>query len=138
MTKTLIAAAVGMAGKSIYSAADRRVANALIPMVFSQDPRQVAQLARLVEENAVAKRVFNRMTTTLATANDQVQRTFDREQKAQERQQGNRPARASGGAVNLNALAKVAKKHVTTSTEQLLNQNDDTVARALEIANKNI
>jgi len=38
----------------------------------------------------------------------------------------------------LNALAKVAKKHVTTSTEQLLNQNDDTVARALEIANKNI
>jgi hypothetical protein len=51
---------------------------------------------------------------------------------------GNRPARASGGAVNLNALAKVAKKHVTTSTEQLLNQNDDTVARALEIANKNI
>ena len=51
---------------------------------------------------------------------------------------GNRPARASGGAVNLNALAKMAKKHVTSSTEQLLNQNDDTVAKALEIANRHI
>ena len=50
----------------------------------------------------------------------------------------NRPARASGGAVNLNALAKMAKKHVTSSTEQLLNQNDDTVAKALEIANRHI
>jgi hypothetical protein len=49
-----------------------------------------------------------------------------------------RPARASGGAVNLNALAKMAKKHVTSSTEQLLNQNDDTVAKALEIANRHI
>jgi len=134
LTKMLIAAAVGAAGKTIYGAADRRVANALIPMVFSQDPRQVAQLARLVEENAVAKRVFNRMTTTLATAYDQNQRRIEREEK----QQGQRPARASGGAVNLNALAKMAKKHVTSNTEQLLNQNDDTVAKALEVANRHI
>jgi hypothetical protein len=51
---------------------------------------------------------------------------------------GNRPARARGGAVNLHALAKAAKKHVTTSTEQLLNEHDDTVAKALEVANKHI
>jgi len=51
---------------------------------------------------------------------------------------GNRPGRATGGAVNLHALAKAAKKHVTTSTESLLNEHDDTVAKALEIANKHI
>lgn len=51
---------------------------------------------------------------------------------------GGRPARATGGAVNLSALAKAAKKHVTTSTEALLNEHDDTVAKALEIANKHI
>ena len=51
---------------------------------------------------------------------------------------GNRPTRATGGAVNLMALSKAAKKHVTRSTEDLLNESDDTVARALEVANKHI
>ena len=51
---------------------------------------------------------------------------------------GNREARATGGAVNLMALSKAAKKHVTRSTEDLLNESDDTVARALEVANKHI
>jgi hypothetical protein len=49
-----------------------------------------------------------------------------------------REARATGGAVNLMALSKAAKKHVTKSTEDLLNEKDDTVARALEIANQHI
>jgi hypothetical protein len=51
---------------------------------------------------------------------------------------GNREGRATGGAVNLMALSKAAKKHVTQSTEGLLNESDDTVAHALEIANKHI
>jgi len=51
---------------------------------------------------------------------------------------GNRPTRATGGAVNLMALSKVAKKHVTRSTEDLLNEDDSTVTRALEVANKHI
>ena len=51
---------------------------------------------------------------------------------------GPREGRATGGAVNLMALSKAAKKHVTRSTEDLLNESDDTVARALEVANKHI
>jgi len=51
---------------------------------------------------------------------------------------GNREGRATGGAVNLMALSKAAKKQVTQSTEALLNESDDTVARALEVANKHI
>ena len=35
-------------------------------------------------------------------------------------------------------LSKAAKKHVTQSTEDLLNESDDTVTRALEIANQHI
>ena len=101
-------------------------------MALSRDPEQVAQLARLIEENAVARRVFNRMNTTLATANDQYVRTLEREQ------QQPRPARATGGAVNLRELAKAAKNHVTSSTEKLLNEHDDTVAKALEVANRHI
>lgn len=130
ITKALIAAGIGAAGKGMYAAADRRVANAMMPMVLSKDPDQVAQLARLVEENAVARRVFNRMNTTLATAYDQHQRTMEREEQ--------RPARATGGAVNLKALAKSAKDHVTSSTEKLLGTDDETVAKALEVANRHI
>jgi hypothetical protein len=54
------------------------------------------------------------------------------------RSTGGRTPRATGGAVNLMALSKAAKKHVTRSTEDLLNESDDTVARALEVANKHI
>lgn len=50
----------------------------------------------------------------------------------------NRSGRATGGAVNLMALSKAAKKHVTKVTEPLLNEHDDTVAHALEVANKHI
>ena len=49
-----------------------------------------------------------------------------------------RTGRATGGAVNLMALAKAAKKHVTQVTEPLLNESDDTVAHALAVAGKNI
>lgn len=49
-----------------------------------------------------------------------------------------RPGRATGGAVNLRELAKTAKNHVTSSTEKLLNEHDDTVAKALEVAGKHI
>ncbi len=49
-----------------------------------------------------------------------------------------RPARATGGAVNLKALAKSAKDHVTSSTEKLLGTDDETVAKALEVANRHI
>jgi hypothetical protein len=36
------------------------------------------------------------------------------------------------------ALSKAAKKHVTRSTEDLLNEDDSTVTRALEVANQHI
>jgi hypothetical protein len=56
----------------------------------------------------------------------------------QEENRGGRTTRATGGAVNLMALSKAAKKQVTKVTEPLLNEHDDTVARALEVANKHI
>ena len=51
---------------------------------------------------------------------------------------GPREKRATGGAVNLMALSKAAKKRVTQVTEPLLNESDDTVAHALAVAGKNI
>lgn len=59
-------------------------------------------------------------------------------EEAQRVSEGDRPARATGGAVNLKALAKSAKDHVTSSTEKLLGTDDETVAKALEVANRHI
>jgi len=60
------------------------------------------------------------------------------EGRPQERNAGGRTNRATGGAVNLMALSKAAKKQVTQVTEPLLNESDDTVAHALEVAGKHI
>jgi len=49
-----------------------------------------------------------------------------------------RPQRATGGAVNLTALANAARKAVTKSTEELLETPDEHVVKALEIANRHI
>ena len=102
--------------------------------------RELLRLSTKMKGDAPARKLSETLVNTVATGSRQpLTQGDERQQEPRELTiPGSRPARASGGAVNLNALAKVAKKHVTTSTEQLLNQNDDTVARALEIANKNI
>ena len=46
--------------------------------------------------------------------------------------------RATGGGVNLMALSKAAKKRVTQVTEPLLDESDDAVAHALEVAQRAI
>jgi hypothetical protein len=63
---------------------------------------------------------------------------YGSEGRPEERRFGGRTTRATGGAVNLMALSKAAKKQVTQVTEPLLNESDDSVAHALEIANKHI
>ena len=59
-------------------------------------------------------------------------------QPIEQRHTGGRTGRATGGAVNLMALSKAAKNYVTQSTEGLLNESDDNVAHALEIANRHV
>lgn len=64
--------------------------------------------------------------------------SLEGQRQQEERLRKNREARATGGAVNLMALSKAAKKKVTQVTEPLLNESDDTVAHALEVAGKHI
>lgn len=56
-------------------------------------------------------------------------------------QESIRPTRATGGRITAESLitaAERAKKEVNKTTEPLLNHDDSTVARALEVANRNI
>ena len=72
------------------------------------------------------------LTSSVAGQKEQEERLAPKERS------GGRIGRATGGPVNLMALSKTAKKHVTQSTKDLLNEDDTTVARALEVANQHI
>jgi hypothetical protein len=125
--KAAVGAVVGAAGQTVLSATERRIASTILPLAVSTDPKDTARLGMLAMRSPVVGDVLNKFSTaitnTITAANDS---------------SAPREARATGGAVNLMALSKAAKKHVTQSTEGLLNESDDTVTRALEVANKHI
>jgi hypothetical protein len=65
--------------------------------------------------------------------------------RAAEIEQSNRPGRKSGGRVSHETIAdslvrsaEVAKKNIGKQTETILNKPDETVVRALKIANQNL
>jgi|GEM_PF-5709283 len=131
--KAAIGAGIGSAGKIALDATERRIANKLLPLATSTDPRDIQRLGDLARQNSAVGRLFNKMSTILSntvTAYGQGTPTTER------------PGRATGGsvkgAVNLRALANAARKQVTQSTEEFLKESDDQVAKALDIANQHI
>jgi hypothetical protein len=128
------AAATVAGGAYAMNKVEQRVANQMVNLAKSNDPRAFTKVANLMDEYPG---VYNKVLGPLMVINEEAQK------QAQPRSltiqgPGNRAGRATGGAVNLMALSKAAKKQVTQSTEALLNESDDTVARALEVANKHI
>jgi hypothetical protein len=121
----------GAAAKGAEQFAATRVANRAIPLILSEKPEDLARLSKL----AAADPNTAKMLANLNAAYQSIQQSTP---EAGEQPESPRQGRATGGAVNLMALSKAAKKHVTQSTEGLLNESDDTVAHALEIANKHI
>jgi hypothetical protein len=130
MFKAVMVGMLGAGASSIHKAGERRVAEAIVPLVFSRKPEDVAKLSRIAEESPVVRRMFSRLTTVLNVAQQQQRERAEREDQ--------RPARATGGAVNLKALARLAKKTITQSSESLLQKPDEHVARALAIAGREI
>lgn len=108
-----------------------RTANRAIPLLFSERPEDLARLSKL----ASADPNTAKMLTNLNMAFQSIQQAAP---EGEEQNEPPRQGRATGGAVNLMALSKAAKKRVTQSTEGLLNASDESVAHALEIANKHI
>lgn len=115
--------------KGIYTARERRIAEEIIRQ--AADPNSWTRLGELMAKNQEARSFMNKLiTTSRRTAPVAV---TEPQQSAEER-----PARATGGAVNLRALANSARKAVTKSTEDLLKTPDEHVVKALEVANRHI
>jgi hypothetical protein len=103
---------------------EQRIANQMVALAKKNDVASFTKIANMMDDYPG---VYNKVLGPLMVISEEA-----------EKRAGERPARATGGAVNLMALSKAAKKQVTQSTEALLNESDDTVARALEVANKHI
>jgi hypothetical protein len=136
LTRALVAAGLGMGATAVHRLQERRVANAIIPMMLSRDPKQLAEFSRLLDGSAIARKIFNNMTTTLDVAYNQARAQAEKEDAP--RATGGRIFRASGGAVNLKALANAAKRAVCKSTEDLLQAPDAHVVQALKVATQHI
>jgi hypothetical protein len=137
----LITAAVGATGAATLSAgmsfAEKRIAPRIMEMAASKDPATIQELGRMAQGNNAVRSVLEKLNGAAETSLNSYYRS-NPANVSREQDRATRPTRATGGAVNLMALSKAAKKHVTRSTEDLLNESDDTVARALEVANKHI
>lgn len=126
-TAQILSGAAGAAvlgGVYAMNKIEQRIANQMVALAKKNDVASFTKIANMMDDYPG---VYNKVLGPLMVISEEA-----------EKRSGERPARASGGAVNLMALSKAAKKQVTQSTEALLNESDDTVARALEVANKHI
>jgi hypothetical protein len=117
-------AAAVAGGAYAMNKVEQRIANQMVALAKKNDVASFTKIANMMDDYPG---VYNKVLGPLMVISEEA-----------EKKAGERPGRASGGAVNLMALSKAAKKQVTQSTEALLNESDDTVARALEVANKHI
>jgi hypothetical protein len=140
-------AAAGAAGR--YAGTSRKL-NALLDMASSSDP-EVARKAAETLQNAAAKnsgvdralaQIENKLSTYLAQThlgepNLPIIGPTGFEESRVGRKSG---GKVSGGSVGdrLVSAAEKAKKEINKATETLLRQPDESVAKALEIANRHI
>lgn len=87
---------------------------------------------------SLPSRTYEKLPPGVRQAYPQLGESMRLQEEPQQQSTGGRTHRATGGAVNLSALAKVAKKAVTQSTEDLLKTPDEHVVKALDVANRNI
>lgn len=141
-------AAVGTATiGAAMNVAERRMAAQLIPLAADTSRGAAIQFSKLLNESPMARRVFNKMNTALNTAQQQAVKGYlAQPSEPEQRAAGGRTGFATGGATmsaeahadRLIAAAEKAHKENQKTTEPLLNAHDNTIAKALEVANQNI
>ena len=148
------AAALGIgtagAGKAAIGAIQaKRIADRIAPLLLSEDPKVIARLSRLADEDPGFARVMENIGAATSTAQMRPERVYEKDNQPAPGQRfaGGRVGRATGGrtgknpkmkAESLIALANRIKKEEGQTTSSFLNLDDTTVAKALALANKHI
>jgi hypothetical protein len=114
-------------------------------MAAKTDAKSMTEFVRLLDGSPMARQVFNKMNTALNTAQQQAVKGYlAQPDQPQQRKLGGRTGYATGGSINheasadkLVSAAERAHKGWQAETKPLLGASDNTIARALEIANAN-
>jgi hypothetical protein len=125
--------AAGVAGT--FNAIERSIANQMVGLASKTDPASFARMNRLIDENP---QVYNKLIVPMMAVNTGLE-------AAPERAAGGRIGRKTGGRVSVDTeadrlvrAAESAKKDIGKGTEGILNAPDETVVKALKVANENL
>ncbi len=143
-------ALVGAGVTGVRKIADRRLANTLIPMVMSDDPRMMVRLSKMIDQNPRIGEILSRTNQILqSTQQPRISPVVEQEQVRESGQGappipdfGGRATRATGGRVmtaeRMMSMAKRAKKEIENQTKALLDEPDEHIVKALKVANEHI
>jgi hypothetical protein len=132
-----IAAGTTVAGaKVVFNALERKIAERALPLALSQDPKDLAILAKMVEQEPLTNKVLDRLNTAMTVAIPQ----YEQAKQSSERMGRATGGRTSGGmtAQGLISAVEAARKNIQKTTEKILSAPDESVVKALEIANEHI
>ena len=155
------AVTLGAVGTKVLSIEQQRIANRLIPLVASKDPKDLAKFGEIMSKNARARSTMNQLSDAVMTytgaklaatvgASPTARTVMTRESQPEPRKAGGsvgRIGRASGGKVSHNigplvsrlmGLADRAKKATDNNTKPLLDAPDESIVKALRVANQAI
>jgi hypothetical protein len=129
------------AGRAAYTVRERKIAEQVLKL--AADPSQSERLGRLIAENQDARSFlakFYNAAKKVPPVSAQTQAVQQQTQPTDERvgrKAGGRIS-AESHAADLMRRAEIAKKNIGKHTEALLNKPDETVVKALQIANQNL
>jgi hypothetical protein len=158
--KPFLAGLAAMGVKAGVSMAERRVAENTLPLALSKDPKDVARFGEMVSNYPQVMDMYNRLTATMTQAIQNVAGGLDKQDKGGTKIKEDKKAKPGpsiftkryGGTVNrqsggrtgnhevdadrLISMAESARKQNSMQTEPLVKSDDNVIARALEIANR--
>lgn len=135
----------GMGAGKVFNMKEARVASKVLEMMA--DPAKHAQLGKLAAQDATARSFLGKSYNYMgrAVAPGVVSDAQRQEEEETPPAQVSRPGRASGGRIHgmqtaemLMRAAHRAKLKINKDTEQILDQPDESVVKALDIASKHI
>ena len=149
------AAALGAVGTKVLSIEQQRIANRILPLAASQDPKDLARFGEIMGKNPQARGVMDKLSDAVmkytganlaaSVGNSPTARSVMTQIPA--RFAGGRVGRASGGKVKKNVqhlvdrlmnLAEQAKRSTDNNTKPLLDAPDASIVKALRVANEAI
>ena len=127
MYKAAMGAAAAAIGRLAMDAAERKIADKILPLAVSQDPKDIQKLGELARQSKAVGTLLGKISASMSAAMTQ----------------GDRVERKSGGRVShehlVNRLMKAcasAKKDEDGSTKALLDAPDEHIVKALDVAQR--